>query len=71
MKIIQELLLVSFVSVCYASTAGIELAIKNKAITMLLFNEIQNIYLDSLTFANSWIGLTLQDPQVHVESNFN
>jgi|APCry1669190288_1035285.scaffolds.fasta_scaffold21621_2 hypothetical protein len=40
MKIIQELLLVSFVSVCYASTAGIELAIKNKAITMLLFNEI-------------------------------
>ena len=71
MKIIQELLLVSFVSVCYASTAGIELAIKNKAITMLLFNEIQNIYLDSLTFAKSWIGLTLQDPQVHVESNFN
>ena len=59
MKIIQELLLVSFVSVCYASTAGIELAIKNKAITMLIFNEIQNIYLDSLSFANSWIGLTL------------
>lgn len=71
MKIIQEFLLISFVSVCYASTAGIELAIKNKAITMLVFNEIENIYLDSLTFANKWIGLTLQNPQVQVESSFN
>jgi hypothetical protein len=40
MKIIKEFLLLSLVSVCYASTAGIELAVKNKALTMLLFNEI-------------------------------
>jgi hypothetical protein len=59
MKIIQEFLLLSLVSVCYASTAGMELAVKNKAITMLLFNEIENINLDPITFANKWIGLTL------------
>jgi hypothetical protein len=38
MKFTQELLLVSFISACYASTAGIEFSIKNKAIPMVLFN---------------------------------
>lgn len=59
MKIIQEFLLLSLVSVCYASTAAMELAVKNKALTMLLFNEIENINLDPITFGNKWIGLTL------------
>jgi len=26
---------------------------------MLLFNEIENINLDPITFGNKWIGLTL------------
>lgn len=50
MKYIQEFLILTFAQVCYAATAGIEFDIKNNAIPMLLFNDIQNLYLNPLTY---------------------